>query len=209
MKIECFLTGVLQENAYLLTDDSTGKIAVIDPGSPDQPLMDAIRAAKDSVAMILLTHGHFDHIGAVEEIRALTDAPVYAAEEELAMLSDGRKNLSAMFSKPTEIADALPLNDGDILRLGSLEIKVLHTPGHSMGGLCYLTKNVIFSGDTLFAGSVGRTDLWGGDGSMLLRSVRRLAELTGDYRVLSGHGEETTLARERLHNPYCREGFGL
>lgn len=205
MKIKPYLTGELQENAYLLTDEATGKIAVIDPGAPDQVLMDAIHAVKDSIAVILLTHGHFDHIGAVEEIQRLTGAPVYAAGEELDMLADSRKNLSAMFGTPIVIRDAHPLHDGEQIQLGTLMIEVIHTPGHSMGGMCFLADNALFTGDTLFAGSVGRTDFWGGDGSMLMHSVQRLAQLPGDYRVLPGHGEETTLARERVYNPYCRE----
>lgn len=205
MKILRITTGDLQENAYLLTDEATGSVAVIDPGSPDPALMEAVRAAKDQVAMILLTHGHFDHIGAAEEVRALTGAPVYAAEEELPMLADAEKNLSALFQVPTELTGVLPLHDGDRLLLGKLSVQAMHTPGHSMGGMCFLADGALFSGDTLFAGSVGRTDFWGGDGAMLLHSVRRLARLPGDCRVLPGHGEETTLARERLYNPYCGE----
>ncbi len=209
MKITRIPTGELQENTYLLTDEATGSIAVIDPGSPDPALMQAVRAADGRIAMILLTHGHFDHIGAVEEIRAMTGAPVYAAEEELAMLSDARKNLSAIFQASTELDGVLPLHDGDDLQLGSLVIRAIHTPGHSMGGMCFLAGDALFSGDTLFAGSVGRTDFWSGDSAMLMRSVRRLAQLPGDYRVLPGHGEETRLAQERLSNPYCGEEFKI
>ncbi len=209
MKITRIPTGELQENAYLLTDEQTRSIAVIDPGFPAPDLMKAVRAAGNRIAMVLLTHGHFDHIGAVEEIRAATGAPVYAAEEELAMLSDARKNLSAIFGAPMRLADVLPLHDGDTLSLGALVIRAIHTPGHSMGGMCFLAGDALFSGDTLFAGSVGRTDFWGGDSAMLMRSVHRLAQLPGDYRVLPGHGEETSLARERLSNPYCGEEFKI
>ena len=121
------------------------------------------------------------------------------------MLADGQKNLSALFSEPAELTGVHPLRDGDELVLGGLTIRAIHTPGHSMGGMCFAAGNALFTGDTLFAGSVGRTDFWGGDGSMLIRSVQRLSALAGDYRVLPGHGEETTLERERRNNPYCGE----
>lgn len=205
MKIMRFSTGDLQENAYLLTDEATGRAAVIDPGAPDETLLQAVHELGDRVAMILLTHGHYDHIGAAEEIRTITGVPVYAAAEELSMLSDAKKNLSVYFHAPTALDGVLPLRDGDELPLGTLTVRAIHTPGHSMGGMCFLTGDALFSGDTLFAGSVGRTDFWGGDGAMLLRSVRRLMQLPGHCRVLPGHGEETTVAQERRSNPYCRE----
>lgn len=204
LKVERYIVGAMQENAYLLEDERSGCAAVIDPGAEETGFMAAVRAQKDRIGMILLTHGHFDHIGAVEAVQTLCGAPVFAAEEELPMLGDGEKNLSAVFGRAVELSGVRPLHDGMRLPLGTMELQVLHTPGHSMGGACFLAGDAIFTGDTLFAGSVGRTDFWGGDMAMLMRSVRRLTELSGALRVFPGHGEETTIAAERSQNPYCR-----
>ena len=144
---------------------------------------------------ILLTHGHFDHVGAVKELAAETQCQVYICTEELSMppmLTAGQLYYTNTYT------------EGSRITLAGLDITVLHTPGHTPGSVCLLTGNTLFSGDTLFAGSCGRTDLPGGSWSDILKSLRRLAALEGNYWVYPGHAESTTLAQEKRYNPYLR-----
>ena len=143
----------------------------------------------------MLTHGHFDHVGAVKEIAAETDCKVYihAAEDTMPpMMTAGKLYYTHTYG------------EGDTLHLAGLEIGVIHTPGHTPGSVCLLVDNVMFSGDTLFADSCGRTDLPGGDWATIHESLRRIAAFETDYHIFPGHGESTTLAQEKLYNPYIR-----
>ncbi len=203
MNVTYFSVGGLGTNCYIISDDS-GHAAIIDPGGDARRILSAVKDKNLTADLILLTHAHFDHIMAVEELREATGAPVCVGTGDAPMLADAQFNLSAMVY-PTQTvaltADRL-LVDGDMVSFGDASLTVLETPGHTRGSVCYLGDGVLFSGDTLFASCVGRTDLPGGDMTALRRSLARLAALDGDYTVYSGHGEETTLSFEKAANPY-------
>lgn len=204
--IKRVVVGALQTNCYILRDEAGGDIAVIDPGGQADSIEKELGQEIGSVKLILLTHFHIDHIMAVNELKSKTGAEIFIHSLDADSYHDDRNNGSVwLFGRPflPKKADVL-LSDGDILHLGELEIKVLHTPGHSPGGCCFICEDVIFSGDTLFYGSVGRVDLPGGDQEAMESSLMKLARLEWDFRVLPGHGEETTLAFEREYNPYMR-----
>ena len=195
MKLTTLTLGSIGTNCYILYDETSKDAVVIDP-SDEAALAEArIQALGLRVRAILLTHGHFDHGGDVERIRRRTGAPVYLHPADTALpswLTHG-------------VTHTDELSDGEELDLAGMRFRVLHTPGHTPGSVCFLCGELLFAGDTLFEGSCGRTDLPGGSGADMMRSLRRLAELPGDYRVLPGHGEETTLKRERRSNLYMAE----
>lgn len=203
MQITTIPGGPLPTNCYLLKDEKTGASAIVDPGFESDELSDLVK--KDGhVQKILLTHGHFDHISGVQRLQKETGAKIYMDIDELMFVHDSTLNLAPMFYsdgvKPFRV-DA-PLSEGDTVALGSLEIKVLHTPGHTSGGCCYIVEDVIFSGDTLMKLSFGRTDFPTGNSTQIIDSLRKLAALKGDYRVFPGHGSPTTLEYERRYNSY-------
>lgn len=208
MKIEHFSMGPIAANCYVLLDEASGEAAVIDPGACEQPLIDYLQSdAVKKVRYILLTHGHYDHLMGVADVKAVTDAPVYIHPGDAACLTDESESL-ADTHLPGQQNVVTPdefLEEGMELPLGELTIRVLHTPGHSRGGVCFVVGDVIFSGDTLFRHTCGRTDLPGGDYATLMHSLERLTELSGDYQVYPGHNRATTLAHERTHNRYLRK----
>ena len=192
MKLTALTVGSIETNCYIVYDEETKGAVVIDP-SDDAALVEArIAALGLQVRAILLTHGHFDHGGDTERIRRLSGAPVYLHPADRALPSWLTHGLSA----------DVDLHDGDELDFNGLRFRVLHTPGHTPGSVCFLCGTLLFAGDTLFAGSCGRTDLPGGSWQDMAASLRRLAELDGDYTVYPGHGEPTTLDEERANNPY-------
>lgn len=202
MTIRCLPLGALQANCYLLSDEE-GATAVIDPGDEAGTILETVRAGELAVEAILLTHAHFDHILAADELRRETGAPVYVYETDAPALADPRRSLTVLAkggAGPLR-ADHL-LKDGEELRVGRLTVSVLHTPGHTPGSCCFLCGDALFSGDTLFAGSIGRTDFPGGDDQAMAASLRMLAALEPGIRVFPGHGESTTLSKERMENPY-------
>ena len=202
MTIRCLPLGALQANCYLLSDEE-GATAVIDPGDEAGTILETVRAGELAVEAILLTHAHFDHILAADELRRDTGAPVYVYETDAPALADPRRSLTVLAkggAGPLR-ADHL-LKDGEELRVGRLAVSVLHTPGHTPGSCCFLCGDALFSGDTLFAGSIGRTDFPGGDDQAMAASLRMLAALEPGIRVFPGHGESTTLSKERMENPY-------
>lgn len=204
MKISSCSLGILDTNCYLLLDDKSGIAAVIDPGIYDETLIKMLSIPEiKKIEYILLTHGHFDHILGVKELKKMTGAKIAIHKEDEKLLVDPKK--ACVFSKEMMIEPIQPdifLEDGDIISLGTLKIHVIHTPGHTEGGVCYICQNVLFSGDTLFSGSVGRTDFDYGNTEQILQSVQRIKNLNGDYKIMPGHGSITTLEKERRENPY-------
>lgn len=203
MNVAYFSVGGLGTNCYIVSDNN-GHAAIIDPGGDSQRILNSVKQKNLTVDFILLTHAHFDHIMAVEEISTATGAQVLVGAADAPMLYDAQLNLSAMVypTQAVEVTAHRLLFDGEIIHVGDVTLTVMETPGHTRGGVCYLGEDVLFSGDTLFAGSIGRTDLPGGDMTVLRRSLARLAALDGDYTVYPGHGEETTLSFEKAANPY-------
>lgn len=206
MQIKSATFGQLQNNCYLVTDEASGRSALVDCTEYSDKMKDFIGDAK--LDYILLTHGHFDHIGGVKELAARYGIPVYGSRDELPLFTDLRRNQAVYVHGTPERYHVEPdhlVEDGDEITLDELTIRVLATPGHTPGGVCYLCGGLLFSGDTLFAGSIGRCDLLGGDYETLLHSLSRLDQLEGEYQVLPGHGHDSTLTYEKAANPYFEE----
>lgn len=191
------------ENCYIL-DDGEGKAIIIDPGSYAETIEEELEKLGLTPEKILLTHGHFDHMSGVKQLKEKYGAKVYINQNDECMLSDRPKSgalIAPLFEYvPTE-SDGY-LKEGDVIRQGKIEMKVMETPGHSKGSVCFIMGDCIFTGDTLFCGSIGRSDLYLGDHGELEKSLKRLTELPGDYLLYCGHGEDTTLNEERSFNPF-------
>ena len=195
MKVYTLPLGAYQTNCYIIHEESSKTCCVIDPGYEPQTVLDKATSLGLTVEAILLTHGHFDHVGGVKEIAAETGCRVYLCPEDLSM--------PPMFTAG-KLFYTHTYGEGDTLSLAGLTIHVIHTPGHTPGSVCLLIENTLFSGDTLFAGSCGRTDLPGGSWSAIQKSLRRLASFETNYWVRPGHRESTTLAEEKRYNPYLK-----
>jgi len=207
INIETFVVGHISTNCYIITDTETNRRALVDPGYKSAELLNRIKEqGADTFDYILLTHGHFDHIWFAGEISGLTGAKIVISADDAPFLADGNLNLSANFGfrNIPEISAGITLKGGDSLKLGNTNFKFLSTPGHTIGSGCYVffEDKVIFSGDTLFKLSMGRTDFVTGNETDILRSLKRLASLEGDFDVYPGHGDKTTLDYERKNNPY-------
>lgn len=196
--------GPFAANCYIIACPETLAAAIVDPGQPDPWIRRVVAENGLQVTGIWLTHGHVDHIGGVEWALSWTGAPLLAPGAEAELLADPVLNGSTFAPPECAILRADRwLRHGDTLQLGRLTFQVIHTPGHTPGGVCFYTPGHLISGDTLFAGGVGRTDLPGGDEGLLLGSIRkRLYILPGDTRVYPGHGPATTIGDEREYNPF-------
>ncbi len=204
MKLTILEVGPLQANCVLLSEEASGQALVIAPGDEPERILEALEGLQ--VRFIVCTHGHFDHVGAVPELKEATGAPLALHEAEV-QLYQAALDMAAFWGyklQPLPPPDVL-LKEADVLEAGSLRFRVLHTPGHSPGGICLLGHDLLISGDTLFAGSVGRTDFEGGDMEALRRSVARLASLPPHTRVIPGHGPPSTIAEERENNPFMED----
>ena len=194
-------------NTYIVTDEESGETAVVDPSLPEESLMEKLNGK--NVKYVLLTHGHFDHTCGAKMIKENTGAKVVIHKEDDEMLHDISKNEfeeNCIGSNFPEVDADINSEDGTELMLGNTKITVMHTPGHTKGGVCYLFNEdrVMFSGDTLFRLTAGRADLYGGNGRDELRSLAKIGELEGDYKVYPGHDDDTTLDFERANNRYMR-----
>ncbi len=198
--------GKLAANCYILADLPSKKAFVIDPGGDPDEILHVLKENDLTVAMIINTHGHWDHTGANQVMHAATCVPIAIHEADKGFLPEADLNLSSQLDRPTPCGEAeVLLHDGDVLELGRLQISVMHTPGHTPGGVCLRCGEVVFTGDTLFAGSMGRTDLAGGDPVAIDHSLKEiLMQLPDELIVLPGHGGATTIGRERQNNPFCR-----
>jgi glyoxylase-like metal-dependent hydrolase (beta-lactamase superfamily II) len=206
MLIKSIAVGPLQTNCIIIADKESGKAMVIDPGDEPDRILDIVKENNLTVAYIVCTHGHFDHVGAIPELKEETGAPVVVHKDEL-VLYNGAKDMAAFWG--SEI-DPLPepdilVKEGDVLTIGALRFEVMHSPGHSPGGICLYSEGLVITGDTLFAGSIGRTDFYGGDINKLKKSFQRLMTLPDTTRVLSGHGPETTIGHEKTGNMFSAE----
>lgn len=203
--IEGRAMGAMGANCYLYACTESKKAVIIDPGAEGKKIQRWVSEKGLTVDYILLTHGHVDHIGAVDELRVLLGNVLVGIHAgDAGMLTDGKKNLSSLMGRGLVLqgADFL-LQDGQELVVGNQKLKVLATPGHSPGCVCFLSNEGLFSGDTLFAGSIGRTDFPGGSLDQLLKGVKdKLLILPDDTRVFPGHGEETSIREEKRDNPY-------
>ena len=200
LQIRTIPVGMLGTNCYLARLPEENFLYIIDPGADAETILAAVRENPFARAAILLTHAHFDHTGGVAGLHAsLPDVPVYLHPADAALLG------SEVF--PAIGVPTVPYEEGDRVKLGGLEIQVLHTPGHTPGGVCLRVGEALFTGDTLFRGSMGRTDFAGGSYEQIMASLKRLAQLPGDYHVLPGHMDPTTLDAERRANFYMREAL--
>ena len=202
MQVKVLQVGPIGTNCYLLEDEKAHVAAVIDPGDEAGRILQVIKDDGVDVKYILLTHGHYDHTTAVPELhQALPQAEIYIHK------ADANGAGSRLFPLAGQIPDLKFYDEGDALTLGALTLQVLHTPGHSKGSVTLKVGDVLFCGDTLFAGSCGRTDLAGGSYDEIMASLKKLGELPGDCHVCPGHDVTSTLERERRSNPFLREAM--
>ena len=205
LKVGCIVLGILANNCYFVHREGEYETIMIDPSAQGDKLFTRLREKGLTVTTILLTHGHFDHIMGVNEMREISGAKVYACEDELELLGDPVQNSSYKVGKSYTVKPDVLLKDGEVVTVGSVNLKVIKTPGHTIGGCCFYSEEdgVLFSGDTLFYESVGRTDFETGDVTALKQSVAKLLKLPDDVKVYPGHGEFTTIGHEKMYNPFA------
>lgn len=207
MILESLSVGPLQVNCYILACVEAKEALIIDPGAEAGKIKEALKRHRLDPAFIVNTHGHFDHIGSDDDF----SAPVYVHKKDAALLKDPQLNLSAFFSFPYAVkSEVRPLEDKQVIVLAGIELEVIHTPGHTPGGICLFLrrpkKNILFSGDTLFCQGIGRTDYEGASEQLLLKSIKeRLFVLPDDTIVYPGHGPASTIGREKKENPFLSE----
>ncbi len=204
MDLKQFYTGPMQVNTYLCADEETKKGFIVDPGGPCPPLDNYIESNNYEIEAIILTHGHGDHICGVPHYKQLLNCPIIAHRDDMFLFGDARENQSRAFTGQTITFEPdVFIEDGDSRQIGGMNLKFMHTPGHSPGGICVLVGNVLFSGDTLFADSIGRTDFRGGSFQTLKQSVHeKLFVLPDETFVLPGHMGHTTIGHEKVYNPF-------
>ena len=204
MILETIPVGPMEANCYILAAGESSPAIIIDPGQDERKIQKALDKYKLQAALVVNTHGHYDHIGADDKFKVA----VYAHKDDVALLLDARLNLSGVFSSAYEVkSKILPLEDGGIVQAPGLQLKVLHIPGHTAGGIALLLiqpeKNIVFTGDSLFCGSIGRTDLAGGSEALLIKGIKeKLFSLPDETIVYPGHGDSSTIGAEKRDNPF-------
>lgn len=197
MIIKTIPAGIYDANCYIVGDEKTKEAVVLDPGGDGEMLEDEIKKLGYKIKYILLTHGHFDHVGGVEYLTRKFEIPYYITKVD----EDFMKQDSSVFGSLSDSANYL--KEGDSIKFGSKVIKVIETPGHTKGGVCFLIEDKLFSGDTLFQGSIGRTDFLGGDFEEIISSIKnKLLTLGDEVEVYPGHGPMSTIGDEKRRNPY-------
>ena len=206
MKIKKYVVGMIGTNCYLVINEETKETVMVDPGAYPAKVKNAVKEQGLKLKAVLLTHAHFDHIMGLSDVMEDVKVPVYVEEADLPMMTDGESNLSSTYVRGGyRFEEAVPVSGGQQLEITGFQFRVIHTPGHTPGGCCYYMEQegVLFSGDTLFQTSVGRSDFPGGSASALVRSVKeKLLVLPEETHVYPGHMEETTIGYEKLHNPF-------
>ena len=203
VKINTLTLGPLQTNCYLLSEESASTCVVVDPAYAPEQILEFTAGKGLTIEAILLTHGHFDHVGAVERLVAATGCKLWMAESDWSQFPSPVTEFFYPLAN-CDFTEVQFFEDAETIRAGGLEFLVIATPGHTFGSVCFRCGNILLTGDTLFAGGCGRTDLPGGDSKLLRQSLARLAQLEGNPTVYPGHGESTTLAQEKQYNPYMR-----
>lgn len=207
MNIETRVAGFIEENCYFVSDPATRETVVIDPGDDAPQLLARLRELRATVVAYLLTHGHVDHLTALAALAAVHPAPIHVHPRDAAWCFTERNNLPGFYDAPDKPdAPVVLVKEGDVFPLAGGRWSVIETPGHTPGGICWKLADdrALFTGDTLFRGTAGRTDLPGGDARALTRSLRKLAAIPEDLAVYPGHGEPTTLAREKRDNYFMQ-----
>ena len=203
LNIHTLVLGDYQVNCYLIHAADSRRCAVIDPGYDAQVILSKAEALGLTLDAILLTHGHFDHTGAVKALIAATGCSLYMSRQDWQMPLNPNNQFLFPLAQDT-FTDVSFCQEGDTIHTAGLTLQVLATPGHTQGSVCYLCDQALFTGDTLFAGCCGRTDLPGGSAATIRESLSRLNEISENYTVYPGHGESSTLAQEKRYNPYLR-----
>jgi hydroxyacylglutathione hydrolase len=206
MVIKKLIVGPLENNCFMIADEKSSECLVTDPGDEPDRIIDLIKESKFQVRYILCTHAHFDHVGALPEVKEETKAKIALHSDDLFIYRNAPEYAKAWGFEIDPLPEPdLLVSEGDILELGDLKFEVFHTPGHSPGGICIYGEGILITGDTIFAGSVGRTDLKGGDREKLKESFKRLMSLPDETRILPGHGPESTIGHEKTGNFFSHE----
>ncbi len=207
MILETIVVGPLETNCYIFGDEETKEIMVVDPGQNGKMILNHISEKGYILKYVVLTHGHFDHIMGMNPLLSVPGVKLLAHKEDVYKIFEPQSGYLPRFGNPdyTPKEPDIYLEDNKSFKVGNLDVLVLHTPGHTKGGCCLLSEDVMFSGDTVFYHEIGRCDLEGGDYSIMLKSLKKLKELPTDYKIYPGHGPSTTLFDEKKMNPYMQE----
>ena len=209
MILETLAVGPFQANCYILGDEESRQALVIDPGAEFDRIKATLQSLKLKVDKIVLTHAHGDHFGAVKELFEQTQAELYLHEADLPLLTNPKYNLSEAYGLPLAIkTDTKFMSEGDQLTCGSINLRVIHTPGHTPGGICLYGNGILFTGDTLFNGSVGRTDFpYSSTGALMQSIATKILALDDDIKIYPGHGPASRLGWEKKYNPFLAKGY--
>jgi hydroxyacylglutathione hydrolase len=214
-KIDVVVVGPIQCNCYILSDEASGQAFLIDPGAESNELVEYLKKKQFQLQAVLITHAHIDHIGGIESVQEVSNAPVYYhvgdkfLYENVAVQAEHFKVTPAQLMATQPQVGEASLQDAQEFAFKGGSVKAIHTPGHTPGSICFLAagdESLLFSGDTLFAGSIGRTDLWGGNFDQIIESIQsKLMVLDDSVMVLPGHGPDSTIGDERDSNPFLRK----